>query len=69
MRSWSTAAEKRYEIITPQECTQRHAERSDFFAAIHPLVGGMPLDKGWECLRLYSEQVLAPLRQKNYLTK
>ncbi len=54
-------SEKRYEIITPQECMQRHRERSDFFAAIHPLIGGMPLDKAWQCLHLYSEQVLAPL--------
>jgi len=53
-------AEKRYEIITPQECRQRHRERGDFFAAIHPLIGGMPLDEAWRCLRLYCEQVLAP---------
>lgn len=56
-------AEKRYEIITPQECLQRHRERSHFFAAIHPLIGGMPLEKGWQCLQLYTEQVLAPLLQ------
>lgn len=55
-------AEKRYEIITPQECQGRHRERENFFAAIHPLIGGMPLDSAWECLRLYSEEVLAPLQ-------
>jgi alkanesulfonate monooxygenase SsuD/methylene tetrahydromethanopterin reductase-like flavin-dependent oxidoreductase (luciferase family) len=55
-------AEKRYEIITPQECIQRHLERSDFFAALHPLVGGMPLDEAWRCLRLYCEQVLVPVQ-------
>ena len=55
--------EKRYEIITPEECRKRHREREDFFAAIHPLIGGMPLDRAWECLHLYSEQVLAPLRE------
>jgi alkanesulfonate monooxygenase SsuD/methylene tetrahydromethanopterin reductase-like flavin-dependent oxidoreductase (luciferase family) len=55
-------AEKRYEIITPAECTWRHREREDFFAAVHPLIGGMPLDKAWDCLKLYTEQVLAPLR-------
>ena len=54
-------AERRYEIITPGECLQRHREREDFFATIHPLVGGMPLDRAWQCLRLYSEQVLGPL--------
>tara|TARA_R110000823_G_scaffold210224_13_gene340556 strand:- start:13573 stop:14571 length:999 start_codon:yes stop_codon:yes gene_type:complete len=56
-------AEKRYEIITPQECLRRHRERDDFFAAIHPLIGGMPLDAAWQCLRLYCSEVLAPLRQ------
>jgi len=55
-------AEKRYEIITPEECLQRHRERPDFFATIHPLVGGMPLERGWDCLKLYTEQVLAKLR-------
>ena len=55
-------AEKRYEIITPQECQQRHRHRNDFFAALHPLIGGMPLDKAWDCLTLYTEAVLKPLR-------
>jgi hypothetical protein len=55
-------AEKRYEIITPAECMRRHRERDDFFAAIHPLIGGMPLDTAWNCLRIYSEQVLGPLK-------
>jgi len=53
--------EKRYEIITPAQCLQRHRERDDFFAAIHPLIGGMPLEEAWTCLHTYSEQVLAPL--------
>ena len=55
-------AEQRYEIITPQECLRRHRERDDFFAAIHPLVGGMPLDEAWRCLELYCTEVLTPLK-------
>jgi alkanesulfonate monooxygenase SsuD/methylene tetrahydromethanopterin reductase-like flavin-dependent oxidoreductase (luciferase family) len=55
-------AEQRYEIITPQECIRRHRERADFFAAIHPLIGGMPLERAWTCLRLYCDAVLAPLQ-------
>ena len=55
-------AERRYEIITPAECLRRHRERDDFFAALHPLIGGMPLEAAWQCLHLYCEQVLAPLR-------
>lgn len=54
-------AEKRYEIITPQECLRRHRERDDFFATVHPLVGGMPLQRGWQCLKLYCNGVLSPL--------
>lgn len=57
-------AEKRYEIITPQECLRRHRDRDDFFAAIHPLIGGMPLDQAWASLRLYSDAVLTPLRNE-----
>ncbi len=56
-------AEKRYEIITPAECLQRHRDQEDFFGVIHPLVGGMPLDRAWRCLELYTDQVLAPLLQ------
>lgn len=55
-------AEKRYEIITPKECLERHASRPDFFATIHPLIGGMPLDRSWKCLKLYTEQVLGELK-------
>jgi alkanesulfonate monooxygenase SsuD/methylene tetrahydromethanopterin reductase-like flavin-dependent oxidoreductase (luciferase family) len=54
-------AEKRFEIITPAECLRRHRERDDFFATIHPLIGGMPLERAWQCLHLYTEQVLQPL--------
>jgi alkanesulfonate monooxygenase SsuD/methylene tetrahydromethanopterin reductase-like flavin-dependent oxidoreductase (luciferase family) len=54
--------EKRYEIITPEQCVQRHVKREDFFAAIHPLIGGMPLEEAWKCMHVYTEQVLKPLR-------
>lgn len=54
-------AEKRYEIITPAECLHRHRDRPDFFGAIHPLIGGMPLEEGWRSLRLYAQEVVAPL--------
>jgi hypothetical protein len=25
---------------------------------LHPLCGGIPVERGWDCLRLYAEQVL-----------
>jgi alkanesulfonate monooxygenase SsuD/methylene tetrahydromethanopterin reductase-like flavin-dependent oxidoreductase (luciferase family) len=55
--------EGRYEIITPQECIERHRARDDFFATIHPLIGGMPLDRAWRCLELYGERVLPALQE------
>lgn len=53
--------QKRYEIITPEECLQRHRDRPDYFATLHPLIGGMPLEQGWKCLKLYCDKVLKPL--------
>ena len=50
-----------YEIITPDECVARHKANAEFFATIHPLIGGMPLERGWQCLKLYAEQVLPAL--------
>ncbi len=50
-----------YEIITPDECLQRHRENPDLFALLHPLAGGIPLDRAWNCLELYAEKVLGRL--------
>jgi alkanesulfonate monooxygenase SsuD/methylene tetrahydromethanopterin reductase-like flavin-dependent oxidoreductase (luciferase family) len=50
-----------YEIITPGECIERHCGDAEFFATIHPLIGGMPLDRAWHCLGLYAEKVLPAL--------
>jgi hypothetical protein len=57
-------ANRTYEIITPEECLERHRRNRDMFAVIHPLVGGMPLERGWSCLELYAAKVLAPLAQQ-----
>jgi alkanesulfonate monooxygenase SsuD/methylene tetrahydromethanopterin reductase-like flavin-dependent oxidoreductase (luciferase family) len=54
-------AERRYEIITPAECIARHRAAPDFFATIHPLIGGVPLEQAWRCLELYAERVLPAL--------
>lgn len=52
-------AEGIYQVLTPEECAARAAETGAI--NLHPLVGGMPIDAGWESLRLYSEQVLPRL--------
>ena len=56
-------AEGIYEILTPDECVARADEAGAAATfALHPLVGGMPIDKGWECLTLYVEKVLPRLQ-------
>src|SRR5262245_46653795 len=45
-----------YQVLTPDECVERVKETGA--VNLHPLVGGMPIDAGWESIRLYCEQVL-----------
>ena len=54
-------AEGRYEIITPAECLARFRDQQDYSATLHPLIGGMPLDRAWQCMELYNDKVLVPL--------
>jgi alkanesulfonate monooxygenase SsuD/methylene tetrahydromethanopterin reductase-like flavin-dependent oxidoreductase (luciferase family) len=52
-------AEGIYVVRTPDECIARAQEMGDNAVfSLHPLVGGMPIDKGWESLQLFGEQVL-----------
>lgn len=53
--------EGRYEIITPEECLQRLQDDPKYTATLHPLCGGIPLQRGWDCLNLYAAEVLARL--------
>jgi alkanesulfonate monooxygenase SsuD/methylene tetrahydromethanopterin reductase-like flavin-dependent oxidoreductase (luciferase family) len=55
-------AQKAYEIISPEECCSRAAERSEYRPILHPLAGGIPVGRGWKSLRLFVERVLAPER-------
>lgn len=54
-------AEKRYEIISPEECIARHRANPEYQATLHPLCGGIPLKRGWDCLHTYVEKVLPAL--------
>lgn len=49
-------AEKKFEIVTPQECIDniRNGRNTLVF---NPLVGGLPLEEGWKTLRLFVERV------------
>jgi alkanesulfonate monooxygenase SsuD/methylene tetrahydromethanopterin reductase-like flavin-dependent oxidoreductase (luciferase family) len=55
-------AEGIYEVVTPAELVDRLQEAGPAAnCALHPLVGGMPIDEGWSSLRLYAEEVLPAL--------
>lgn len=52
-------AEGIYRIITPDEAIKLAKEGGDEFSfALHPLCGGMPIDRGWEFLQLFVDKVL-----------
>ncbi len=62
----STAEELRqegiYQVLTPDQCIERAKEQGDFATVVlHPMVGGMPPEVGWESLRLYVDKVLPHL--------
>ncbi len=51
-----------YQILSSEECVeQAHALGDAAMLTLHPLCGGMPIDKGWESLHLLTEQVLPKL--------
>ncbi len=55
-------AEGIYAVVTPAELVDRlTTEGPKATCALHPLVGGMPIDEGWRSLRLYVEEVLPAL--------
>ncbi|MBS9533986.1 LLM class flavin-dependent oxidoreductase [Mycobacterium sp. M1] len=48
------------EVLTPEQLIEQcRAGRRE--VTLHPLVGGLPLDDGWESLRLLGEEVLPAL--------
>ena len=54
------------EVLTPDELVaQCRAGRTG--VTVHPLIGGLPLDEGWESLRLFGEQVLPTLNEPTSL--
>lgn len=48
-----------WQVLTPDECVAL-ARRSGF-VSLHPLMGGIPFDLGWESLELYKTQVMPRL--------
>jgi alkanesulfonate monooxygenase SsuD/methylene tetrahydromethanopterin reductase-like flavin-dependent oxidoreductase (luciferase family) len=55
-------AQKRYKVLTPEECIERIRKSGEGFTpALHPLVGGIPVERAWRGLELYVDKVLAVL--------
>jgi len=48
-----------WEVLTPDQCVEL-AQRVGF-VALHPLMGGMPPELGWESMQLYVDRVLPQL--------
>jgi alkanesulfonate monooxygenase SsuD/methylene tetrahydromethanopterin reductase-like flavin-dependent oxidoreductase (luciferase family) len=55
-------AEGIYEILSPDQAVARCREQGDFATMVlHPLCGGMPVERGWETVELYVNKVLPAL--------
>ena len=57
--------QKRFEILTPKRCRDQLISGQRQVAVLHPLAGGIPLDRGWSMLRRFSDEVLRPVRDQN----
>lgn len=52
-------AQKRYEILSPEQCIARvRAKEGLRTCVLHPLAGGIPVERAWAGLRRYVEEVL-----------
>jgi alkanesulfonate monooxygenase SsuD/methylene tetrahydromethanopterin reductase-like flavin-dependent oxidoreductase (luciferase family) len=55
-------AEGIYEILSPDQAVARCREQGDFTTMVlHPLCGGIPVDRGWDTVNLYVDKVLPAL--------
>ncbi len=55
-------AEGIYQVKSPEQIVAAAKEKGDFATTVlHPLIGGMPPEVGWESLELYVNQVLPAL--------
>ena len=53
------AASGMWQVVTPDECLE--LARRDGSVALHPLMGGIPFELGWESLQLYADRVMPHL--------
>ena len=51
-----------YEILSPEQAIARCREQGEFATMVlHPLCGGIPVDRGWDTVNLYVDKVLPSL--------
>jgi alkanesulfonate monooxygenase SsuD/methylene tetrahydromethanopterin reductase-like flavin-dependent oxidoreductase (luciferase family) len=50
-------AEGIYAVLTPEECIEAIRAGAKTML-LHPLCGGVPVERAWDCLTLYAERVL-----------
>ena len=55
-------AQKRFEIVSPEAARTSMAEGQRPMAVLHPLAGGVPLERAWRQLETFSTEVLAKVR-------
>lgn len=54
--------QRRYEILTPDECLARIRDNGpDYTPCLHPLCGGIPLERAWQGLEVFVNKVLGAL--------
>jgi alkanesulfonate monooxygenase SsuD/methylene tetrahydromethanopterin reductase-like flavin-dependent oxidoreductase (luciferase family) len=56
--------QKRFEILSPAQARERFSRGGDAMAVMHPLAGGVPVDRAWHQLRLFCDEVLLPLQRE-----
>jgi alkanesulfonate monooxygenase SsuD/methylene tetrahydromethanopterin reductase-like flavin-dependent oxidoreductase (luciferase family) len=55
--------QKRFEILTPDQALEKFSSSGDHMAVMHPLAGGVPVDRAWTQLLLFCDKVLLPLQE------
>lgn len=49
-----------FQVLTPEQCLLTAQQGADKFV-LHPLIGGVPIDDAWQCIKLYVEKVMPHL--------
>ena len=56
--------QKRFEILTPLQCVERYRGRVNSTVVLHPLAGGIPVERAWTSFRRFTDEVLPAIHAK-----